>query len=426
MSYRWIATIALALLAGQIISQEQLTLNQAVRLALEHNGDLIASRLNTEAARARTDGAKSQYFPTVSPNYRYQTFATRANGQTTSGDSRVFDVSADWLALDTGQRNLSYQQARTSLSSSVEAQRLATKQLIFLTIRAYYDVTRRKELLRVAQASVERSQRLYDLAKFQADPAIGTAPQKDVLQAEADLANSQVQVIGAQNSFETSTTELKRLIGWDLRKPLPELEPTPEIQPVADKPSLEQLWQVALRDRPDIRQEALSLQLQRLGLQSAKLRLLPSLQVVASGVSRIDPNRSDTGQISVAASYPLFDAGLTRANHREAQASYDAARYRYEQSERDAQAEVEQTLLNYTESERRAEASKKAVAAAQKNYEAARDSLAEGAGTVIEVLTAQVLLVTAETSFIQAVYDFYVAELQLRLAIGADLPEEKQ
>lgn len=42
----------------------------------------------------------------------------------------------------------------------------------------------------------------------------------------------------------------------------------------------------------------------------------------------------------------------------------------------------------------------------------------------MEVLTAQLALITAETNLVQATYDAAVADLQLRLATGERLPEE--
>ncbi len=85
---------------------------------------------------------------------------------------------------------------------------------------------------------------------------------------------------------------------------------------------------------------------------------------------------------------------------------------------------MESALLSIREAFERLEASKIAVAAAQRNFDAAQESLREGVGTIVEVLTAQLALITAETNLVQATYDAAVAELQLRVATGERLPEE--
>ncbi len=115
---------------------------------------------------------------------------------------------------------------------------------------------------------------------------------------------------------------------------------------------------------------------------------------------------------------------MTRANLREAEASWEIAQFRLIQAERDAYAELESALLSLRESVERLEASRVAVAAAQRNFDAAQESLREGVGTIVEVLTAQLALTTAETNLVQATYDAAVAALQLRVAVGDKLPQE--
>ena len=188
--------------------------------------------------------------------------------------------------------------------------------------------------------------------------------------------------------------------------------------------SVEQLWQRARLQRPDLRDAELRLQISRLGLDAARLNSLLRLQISARGFREYEPNSRTQGSLSIVASYPLFDGGLTRAALREAEASLQSAQFRLQQAERDAYAEVESALLSIREASERLEASKIAVAAAQRNFDAAQESLREGVGTIVEVLTAQLALITAETNLVQATYDAAVAELQLRVATGERLPEE--
>jgi TolA-binding protein len=56
--------------------------------------------------------------------------------------------------------------------------------------------------------------------------------------------------------------------------------------------------------------------------------------------------------------------------------------------------------------------------AAQINYEAALESRREGIGSIVDVITAQTLLVQAQTSYVQAIYTFYGADAALARAIG--------
>jgi outer membrane protein len=415
--------ICIGLLAvAAVNAQETLSLDDALRLALQNNGLARAALAETDAADARLAAARANLYPSI--DLSSSTTRTRIEGGGAIADTtqRQNGFGLEWLLLDNGQRELRIRQSSRTAEATRQSTRETLRRVLFQTARAYYEVLRRKELLQVADTAVRRAETLLEVAKAQAE--VGAAPQKDVLQAEADLANARVQQIQARNALRLAETDLKRLIGWEAQKPLPDLT-APDAPPTPDPAlSVEQLWQRARLQRPDLRDAELRLQISRLGLDAARLNSLLRLQISARGFREYEPNSRTQGSISIVASYPLFDGGLTRASLREAEASLQSAQFRLQQAERDAYAEVESALLSIREASERLEASKIAVAAAQRNFDAAQESLREGVGTIVEVLTAQLALITAETNLVQATYDAAVAELQLRLATGERLPAE--
>jgi len=415
--------ICVGLLAvAAVNAQETLSLDDALRLALQNNGVARAALAESDAADARLAAARANLYPSI--DLSSSTTRTRIEGGGAIADTtqRQNGFGLEWLLLDNGQRELRIRQSSRTAEATRQNTRETLRRVLFQTARAYYEVLRRKELLQVADTAVRRAETLLEVAKAQAE--VGAAPQKDVLQAEADLANARVQQIQARNALRLAETDLKRLIGWEAQKPLPAL--TAPDAPSSPDPALsvEQLWQRARLQRPDLRDAELRLQISRLGLDAARLNSLLRLQISARGFREYEPNSRTQGSLSIVASYPLFDGGLTRANLREAEASLQSAQFRLQQAERDAYAEVESALLSLREASERLEASKIAVAAAQRNFDAAQESLREGVGTIVEVLTAQLALITAETNLVQATYDAAVAELQLRVATGERLPEE--
>lgn len=415
--------LCIGLLAvAAVNAQESLSLDDALRSALQNNGLARAALAETDAADARLAAVRANLYPSI--DLSSSTTRTRIEGGGAIADTtqRQNGFGLEWLLLDNGQRELRIRQSSRTAEATRQSTRDTVRRVLFQTARAYYEVLRRKELLQVADAAVRRAETLLEVAKAQAE--VGAAPQKDVLQAEADLANARVQQIQARNALRLAETDLKRLIGWEAQKPLPDLT-APDAPPTPDPAlSVEQLWQRARLQRPDLRDAELRLQISRLGLDAARLNSLLRLQISARGFREYDPNSRTQGSISIVASYPLFDGGLTRASLREAEASLQSAQFRLQQAERDAYAEVESALLSIREASERLEASRIALAAAQRNFDAAQESLREGVGTIVEVLTAQLALITAETNLVQATYDAAVAELQLRVATGERLPVE--
>lgn len=409
-------------LCSLVHAQQPLTLQEVLRRALQYNGEIQAALAERRAASARLAATRASLFP----NFEWNSSSTRTRiergGAISETTIRQHAITVDWLLFDAGVRETRIRQASRSHESAQHSARATIRTLLFQTASAYYEVLRRQELLRVADETVQRAQTLLDVARTQAE--VGTAPAKDILQAEADLANARVQQIQARNALRLAETNLKRLIGWSATEPLPPLQRIETPPELVQPPTLADLWQRARQQHPELRAAELRVQIAQLGTQIARLNAVSRMEISLSGFYEVDPDRRTQGQLRFLISSPIFDGGLVRANLHEAEAEYQQARFRLQQLERDLYAEVESALLTQLEASERLSAARTALAAAQRNYEAARDALREGAGTIVEVLTAQLALVTAETNMVQAIYDSYVAQLQLKLVTGDPLPEE--
>ena len=125
-------------------------------------------------------------------------------------------------------------------------------------------------------------------------------------------------------------------------------------------------------------------------------------------------------------SLPLFDGGRSRAAAQEARLAVDATKESLNQSERDALAEIESAYSEMSQNAQRVAAAKAALEAAKVNYEAAVEAQRAGAaGTnVVTVQTAQLSLVTAESNFVEALYDALISDVRLRVATGQAIPGE--
>ena len=95
-----------------------------------------------------------------------------------------------------------------------------------------------------------------------------------------------------------------------------------------------------------------------------------------------------------------------------------------EQDERGVRAEIESSYKEYGQNRVRYEASQSALEAARENYNAAGAAQAEGAGNLLQVLTARVSLTTAESNSVEATYDLLIFDIRFRLATGQSVPGE--
>ncbi len=421
-------------LAGSIVgianAQDTLTLSEALHLARLNNGNIKAASLDVRAAGARVNQARSAFLPTVTPfaeyNNRRSTTDTSLGNAISKFDGVTTGVNASWNILDAGQREFSLLSSRRS-EDALRFDSMQTLRRTLTTVhQQYYEALRAQELLRVAQSQVDRTQKIYDQAEFGARPEIGSVAKKDVYQAQADLLNSKVELLRVKNLTATSLSDLKATIGWDRQAELPTLEKVAEPASYEQPEDKDKVVSTGIQERADLRAARKRIESQEFNVKRADRDAGFGFDLDLNYSRNFSPNEDDNRNLTLMVTYPLFDGGRLREAAREQKFSLQASRAALVQTEREARAEIESAYAQYTQNIERVKAAKQALEAAQVNYDAAIAAQREGANDVIEVLTAQVSLVTAESNYIEATYDFYISDVNLRLVTGKTIPGETQ
>ncbi|CAN5630758.1 outer membrane channel protein TolC [soil metagenome] len=407
-------------------AQSSLSLDDALRLARERNGTFRSGVQDYRAARARVDQAYSAFFPEVLANFSY----SNSNDGIVSGnslrssqiDQRSTQANVTYTFLDAGQRSLAYRAARSSAASSFANATDQLRQTLFLVSTQYYETLRAQELQKVTDAQLQRAQSI--LAQTRARVEVGDAARREALQASADALNAQVAVLTARNLTAANAANLKASIGLEQTEGVPPLEAVPAAPPASTLPPLAELKQEATDNRPDLRARRLNIESGKYQTRQAEVEAGVTYGIDGTYDLQVDPRRQANRGFTVFASYPIFDAGLRRAVVRERRSQTDSLKELLYQAERQARADVESAYIELSQNRQRLDAADAAVAAAQENYAAALGSQEAGVATIIDVLTAQVSLVTAESARIQALFDTLISDLRLRLASGRVLPGE--
>jgi outer membrane protein len=405
-------------------AQQPLTLDEALRLARERNGRVQAALLDVRAAQERVDQVQSTFLPTITPIYRYNSAGRRpltGGGSSFSDDSDSGFFNVNWRLLDSGQRALSLRAARTSAEARRDIALQTLRQSLFTVHQQYLDTLRAEELQRIADAQVARTQTILEQTIARVE--VGDAPRKDVLQARADALNARVQQLQARTRTTNTVASLKGTIGWDTFDPLPELQPIPEPEALRpDKPLMEMINQ-GLLARRDLTAQRLQAESQRAQARRLRRNAGVTFGVDADFDYQVAPRAAENRSLTFLVSYPLF-GGPAGSTAREAEFSADAALAELRQAERRAQAEIEAAYQELEVNAQRMEAARLALEAARQNFAAAVDAQRLGVSDVVEVLTAQVSLVTAESNYVEAIYDYAISNVWLRLVTGEQVPGE--
>ncbi|MFM9872711.1 MAG: TolC family protein [Fimbriimonadaceae bacterium] len=407
--------------------QDRLSLDDALTRAKERNGSVMAAFLNYRAAQQNARSAYSTFLPTVTPSVSHdvgfnETLTGPFRGRNDLNTTNAA-IDVNWQILDDGSRKDRYSQARYS-ATSLQFSSLQTLRTTLFTVHTrFYDALRSQELLRVQNENLKRAKVILDQTIFRANPPIEDIPKKDILQAKADYENARVSVLTSENRVATSAADLKAVLAWD-QEDLPDL-----VKPTAQQlPALVMTLQEAvvegLANRADLEATRVRVQSQVLNVRLAKRDGFLKYSVDA-GYRRIfaeDPFQR--AAVTFSASFPLYDGDRTSSALEAERLTLAAIEANLEQDERGVRAEIESSYKEYGQNRLRYEASQAALEAAQENYNAAVAAQAEGAGNLLQVLTARVSLTTAESNSVEATYDLLISDIRFRLATGQSVPGE--
>ncbi|HZV10032.1 MAG TPA: TolC family protein, partial [Novosphingobium sp.] len=129
-------------------------------------------------------------------------------------------------------------------------------------------------------------------------------------------------------------------------------------------------------------------------------------------------------QVTVQASFPLFQGGQPAAEQRKARATQSAALEHANSVERQVVQATHASFIAWRASDNIIEANHRAVEAAQQSLDGVRAENKIGDRTILDVLNAEQELLNAQVQLVAARHDAYVAAFNLLAAMGRVTPRD--
>ena len=287
-------------------------------------------------------------------------------------------------------------------------------EVLFGVARAYYDVLRSREQVRVAGDTLRLTK--DELKQAEARFRVGEVTKTDVLRAEVEVARSERTVIANQNTLQLTRATLARAVG--VPGMIRVVEPTP---PTSRGEQYERLVEEAFSHRQDIRAQAAAVEVERERKNQILARYFPSINTQWN-YPRLDSptfaNRDKFWVLTLNFQVPLFDGGVRELDLQEQQENLSQAELQLAQLKKNVGIEVRQAFLNAETLEATLVTLKKEVSLAQENYRITSKQYGVGLATSLDVNTALNNLNQVRTQLIDQTYAYQVALLALDHAIG--------
>ena len=425
-----IAYLALLFAATtQAAAPRVLTLDEALASARAHQPQVRQAAAATAAALARADESLAPLLPQISGNAGYQrgtiNYTNTANGQSTAGGPEswstsgnyTFGLSASQLLYDFGQARGRWRASKATAEAQRDSERTTLDQVLFAVRSAFFQARAAKELVRVADETLANQNK--HLEQVQGFVDVGTQPEIALAQSKTNVANAQVQLINAENGYETAKAVLNQAMGVEESTEYDVADESPAPLDGEDG-TLDSLVDEAVKARPELAALAGQILAQELTLRSIKGSYGPTLGA-STGLSDVGPNIPGltwNWSAALTLTIPIFKGGLTDAQVRESEAGLASLRAQYDLEHQQVRLDVDQARLAVRAAKAAVEASAQALVNAGDLLRLAEGRYEAGVGSIIELGDAQVAATSAGQQKVQSDYSLAEARAGLLRALG--------
>ena len=429
---KWIACLVLMLMLTGIVAAapeqtgttKEISLDEAVKLALTNNPSGKIAVFDFEAAKGALTAARSYRWFTISASHKdARTWSGEAANTAAGRDPNYVaeqytnSATLNWTLWSGNKVESQISQAKLALDSSQWGVAKARQQLKYDATDAYFKFMAARDNVKLNQESVERLERYLQDVKLQFE--VGVVAKVDVLRSEVELAKAKQSLIEAQNTYDLTMANLNNIIGFPLTT---ELNIKGDLSYARYEKELAFCVDAALRQRPEISQYTDAAKSAQEGITVAKSGYLPTVSAVYNAGwydSKFAGGNNYNWSVYLLTNWTLFDSGYTAGKVKQAVEGYKKAQEQLKQTVDSVQLDVRQTYLSLKAAEQSIATSSSAVGLAEEDYKIKVIRYQAGVGTNLDVLDAQVALTTAKNNFLKAMYEYNNFRAKLDKAMGA-------
>nr|WP_245576121.1 TolC family protein [Flavobacterium frigidarium] len=432
MNYKTIFTTMLLLFFCFIKgnAQEMLSLEDAVKIALENNYEIKIAKNDLKISQTNVSAGNAGMLPTaaatISQNNNLQNLSqTRSDGTTTSLDngksnSLNYGVGLGWTIFD-GFKMFAKKEQLEQLEKLGETQlKLTIITKISDVQAAYFDLVQQQQQLSALDTTIVISNQRVSLAKNRF--TIGKASKLEVLNAQVDINTDKVALLRQQELYQNSKIALNQILARDTQIDF-RVDDHFEIENRLDFAELKAL---AEKQNPQIESLIIARKVAELELKQIKGGRYPTIAVnTGYNFSRNESSLGFTTQSSArglnygfSASLNLFDGFAQRRNEKIAGLQIDNANLQIEQQSLALESQLATAYQTYLTNLELIDLEETNEGIAKQNLDITLDKFRIGTITTIEFRTAQLNYVIAKVRYSDAQFQAKLSEIALKELAG--------
>lgn len=410
--------------------QEAWTLEHCIQYAIDNNIQIKQQTLNVNYRENQAKQAKFDMAPTANGqlgydfnfgrSLNYDNTYTQQNSQDMSvyvgSEVTLFNMFSKQNTLK--QRNLEWQAALQDLEK-------ARDDISLNVVSAYLEILFNKELVATAKEQLKVTQEQIEYNKKQVEA--GNLAKGKLLETEAQAASEELTLTNYENQLKLSLISLEQLLE------LPLVEDFDIVIPEMDAANMESsllmaesVYAKAVQERPEIKSKEFTLNSMERQVDIAKAQLYPSLSMGASyytnynnkyryasttGVGDLIPfdeqfKNNRRMNVGLTLRVPIFNGLSARNNWKNSIIQFESAQYDLQLEKNNLLKQIQQVHANAIAAMKKYESSQKAVNSAQEAFRYVQEKFNLGIVTPLEYNDSKNKVTAAQSSFIQAKYEY--------------------
>lgn len=411
-------------------AQEAWTLEQCVQHAIENNIQIKQQTLNVNYRENQETQARLNRLPNLNGQMGYDfNFGRSLNYDNTYTDQNSQDVSfyvgSEVTLFQMFAKQNTLKQRRLEFEAALMDLEKARDDIALNVVSAYLEILFNKELVTTAteQLTVTREQIEHNRKQVEA----GNLARGKLLETEAQLASEELTLTNYENQLKLSLINLEQLLelpltdGFDIV--IPEIDASEMTKSLLMS---ESVYDRAVQERPEILSKEFTLSSLEKQAAIAKAQLYPTLTAGASYYTNYNNKyrfTTETGpgdlipfgeqfqnnrrlNIGLTLRIPVFNGYTARTNYKNSVIQYESGKYELQLEKNNLRKQIEQVHANAIAALKKYESSQKAVKSAEEAFRYVQEKFNLGIVTPLEFNDSKNKVTAAQSSFIQAKYEY--------------------